>query len=69
MPFEILEMLFRFEIGRKFADTVGSIPGFLRTGVTEMFLKLEVKVPCEEVSNKFRKNRRALFDDSSRSVV
>jgi len=30
----ILEMLFRLEIGRKFADTVGSRPGFFKSGVT-----------------------------------
>jgi len=41
-------MLFRFEIGRKFADIVRSRPGIFRSGVTEACLNLEGKVPREK---------------------
>jgi len=41
-------MLFRFEIGRKFRDKVGSRPGFLRSEVTEACLNFEGKVPGEK---------------------
>jgi len=45
---KILKMLFRFEIGRKFKDTVGSRPGFFRSRVTEACLHLEGIVPREK---------------------
>jgi len=41
-------MLFRFEIGRTFEDTVGSRHGFFRSEVTEACLNLEGKMPREK---------------------
>jgi len=43
-------VLFRLEIGRKFADTVGSRPGFFKSGVTEACLNLEGKEPRKKDS-------------------
>jgi len=37
-------MLFRLEISRKFRDTVGSRPGFFRSGVTKACLNLEGRI-------------------------
>jgi len=41
----ILEILIRFEIDRKFADTVRLRPGFFRSVVTETYLNMDGKLP------------------------
>ena len=43
---KILPMVFKFEIGLKFARSDLGKPGFFRSGETSACLNLEGKVPC-----------------------
>ena len=43
---KILPMVFKFEIGLKFARSDLGKPGFFRSGETSASLNLEGKVPC-----------------------